>query len=335
MPTYTTRLNLAKPAADDIDWKGMEDSNKDILDDNPGIAMVADAIERDALDVWEGRRCFQADEKAEYRYINAAWEPYELTAMAEVDNFGHEGDYSAIASYFKHNMVFYDAGTAEEEGTYICIDDNDGAGIVDVPPTNTTHWRFAFPSTAGPRGATPDHEWDGSSIRFQESDGSWGAWVDLEGPKGDDGADGTVEGVVGPKKSVTQETTASVGASGSATGSISFDCSSHTGAEAFLLMVNVNPDAAISGFKFQLFATQASRDAGTNPVYELDTAEDTEYTGGDPVRDPNAGYDTISYFIDDDAAAAAETGNLWYKVENLDTETASAFVIDIDYKGIV
>ena len=313
--TETARLKLKKITADNIDWKGDEDTNKDILDANPGFAMVADAAARNALDVWEGRRCFQADEKAEYRYINAVWEPYELTAMVDVENFEFKGDYSGAATYHKHNLVYYEPTETADIGTYICIDDNDGAGIVDIVPTNLSYWAFVAPATTGPQGPQGDEG--------------------PQGPAGEDGQDGTVEGVVGPKKSATQETTASVAASGSVTGSISFDCSSHTGAEILLLMVNVNPDAAISGFKFQLFATQASRDAGTNPVYELDTAEDTEYTGGEPVRDPNAGYDTISYFIDDDAAASAETGTLWYKVENLDTETASAFVTDIDYKGIV
>ena len=43
----------------------------------------------------------------------------------------------------------------------------------------------------------------------------------------------------------------------------------------------------------------------------------------------------MSYYIDDDAGVEAETGNLWYKVENLDTETASTFTIDIDYKALV
>lgn len=36
----------------------------------------------------------------------------------------------------------------------------------------------------GPVGAIPAHEWNGTQIRFQNPDGSWGPWVDLVGPAG-------------------------------------------------------------------------------------------------------------------------------------------------------
>jgi len=45
----------------------------------------------------------------------------------------------------------------------------------------------------GPRGFTgdtgprPDHEWNGTSVRFQLPDGNWGPFIDLLGPKGDKG----------------------------------------------------------------------------------------------------------------------------------------------------
>ena len=310
--TYTDNLNLPIVPADNTNWEAEYNAMIEKLDRNPGIRIVADEAAMAALDTWAGRMCWRNDSGSYYVYTGETWEAFVITAYVEVDNFEHRDAYDGATTYYKYNMVYYEPADPAEIGTYICQDDNDGAGIVGVLPTDTAYWKFAFPATVGPEGP------EGPA-----------------GPQGEPGEDGTVEGVVGPKKSVTQETTASVAASGSVTGSVSFDCSPHTGAEAFLLKVNVNPGAAISGFKFQLFATQSDRDAGTNPVYELDTAEDSEYSGGEAVRDPNAGYDTISYFIDDDAAAAAETGNLWYKVENLDTETASAFVIDIDYKGIV
>lgn len=43
---------------------------------------------------------------------------------------------------------------------------------------------------AGPSGPAPEHEWRGTELRFRNPDGSWGPWVDLEGPKGKDGKDG-------------------------------------------------------------------------------------------------------------------------------------------------
>lgn len=46
----------------------------------------------------------------------------------------------------------------------------------------------------GPRGLSPKHEWVGSSLRFEQQDGTWGNLVDLTGPQG-------IIGPVGPKGS--------------------------------------------------------------------------------------------------------------------------------------
>jgi hypothetical protein len=49
----------------------------------------------------------------------------------------------------------------------------------------------------GETGSTPEHEWDGTKLRFQHADGTWGEWVDLRGTKGKPGQDGkTIERVV-------------------------------------------------------------------------------------------------------------------------------------------
>jgi hypothetical protein len=40
----------------------------------------------------------------------------------------------------------------------------------------------------GPMGPIPDHQWDGSRLRFEEPDGSWGKYMDLRGPAGSTGA---------------------------------------------------------------------------------------------------------------------------------------------------
>lgn len=42
----------------------------------------------------------------------------------------------------------------------------------------------------GDTGPMPDHEWDGTKLRFQKPDGEWGAWVDLRGKRGEKGKDG-------------------------------------------------------------------------------------------------------------------------------------------------
>lgn len=46
----------------------------------------------------------------------------------------------------------------------------------------------------GKDGATPKHEWSGSKLRFEQADGSWGEWVDLRGPKGATGKNGSSGG---------------------------------------------------------------------------------------------------------------------------------------------
>ena len=47
---------------------------------------------------------------------------------------------------------------------------------------------------AGPQGPSPAHQWNGTSIRFQNPDGTWGAYVDLVGAQGIQG----VAGAIGP-----------------------------------------------------------------------------------------------------------------------------------------
>lgn len=42
----------------------------------------------------------------------------------------------------------------------------------------------------GEDGSAPEHEWDGTKLRFRNPDGTWGPWVQLRGAKGPKGADG-------------------------------------------------------------------------------------------------------------------------------------------------
>ena len=40
----------------------------------------------------------------------------------------------------------------------------------------------------GDVGPAPAHEWRGKELRFENPDGTWGPYTDLQGPKGDNGA---------------------------------------------------------------------------------------------------------------------------------------------------
>lgn len=42
----------------------------------------------------------------------------------------------------------------------------------------------------GRDGTAPEHEWDGSKLRFKTPEGEWGQFVNLKGPKGDRGQPG-------------------------------------------------------------------------------------------------------------------------------------------------
>ena len=50
----------------------------------------------------------------------------------------------------------------------------------------------------GEIGLTPEHQWAGTEIRFQNSNGTWGEFVDILGPKGDKGDQGE-QGDQGPQ----------------------------------------------------------------------------------------------------------------------------------------
>lgn len=57
----------------------------------------------------------------------------------------------------------------------------------------------------GERGPAPRHEWDGTRLRFQRPDGSWGQWVDLRGVpgySGGGGGDGIAEIIAGDNVTV-------------------------------------------------------------------------------------------------------------------------------------
>lgn len=97
----TTNLELVKPedGASDGTWGPKLNTNFDTLDDNPGIATVADDAAKTALNAssWEGRLVYQLDDNVVYKYTGAAWEPVgtieQFTALvhATTDHTGITG----------------------------------------------------------------------------------------------------------------------------------------------------------------------------------------------------------------------------------------------------
>lgn len=52
-----------------------------------------------------------------------------------------------------------------------------------------THWND-LPYVSGPIGPSPEHEWQETSLRFRQPDGTWGEYVNLKGPQGIQGPQG-------------------------------------------------------------------------------------------------------------------------------------------------
>ncbi|MEL7428024.1 MAG: phage tail fiber protein, partial [Bacteroidota bacterium] len=111
--------------------------------------------------------------------------------------------------------LFYYTGDQLERGLYVNFFGPDGLATWDliseegpqgpqgpVGPEGPIGPTGATGSTGpvgpqGPVGATPDSEWDGTKLRFQQGDGTWGDYSDLVGPEGPQGIRGP-QGVIGP-----------------------------------------------------------------------------------------------------------------------------------------
>lgn len=62
-----------------------------------------------------------------------------------------------------------------------------GDGVMDADGVITgTHWND-LPYCSGPVGSCPEHEWEETSVKFKNPDGTWGKAVNLKGAKGDTG----------------------------------------------------------------------------------------------------------------------------------------------------
>lgn len=75
--------------------------------------------------------------------------------------------------------------TASDASSALSLSEENAVDIENLQK-EVANWKFKMPKPGKP-GKIPDHEWNGTSIRFENSDGSWGEWVDLRGLPGEGG----------------------------------------------------------------------------------------------------------------------------------------------------
>jgi hypothetical protein len=78
------------------------------------------------------------------------------------------------------------------------IDQNGGTDFENLGTNRLLSVPFAMYAANAGSGTAPEHEWNGTMLRFQNSDGTWGDFVNLEGPAGQQGPEGA-QGEIGPK----------------------------------------------------------------------------------------------------------------------------------------
>lgn len=110
--------------------------------------------------------------------------PGAHTVTAKVDSGGPESIYSASATFTVIDMTGPTGPTGEPGGG------SEGATGPAGPPGPEGPPGEGGPD--GPDGPIPDHEWSGTSLRFEDPHSStgWSEFVDLQGPQGPQGLPG-------------------------------------------------------------------------------------------------------------------------------------------------
>lgn len=131
----------------------------------------------------------------------------------------YKGNWDANANYEYLNFVRHGGGIWMMIGADYVIGDEPRPSAGDPTISNTGRWalfgtkgdkgdqgeqglqgvagRDGLDGAQGPRGTAPDHEWDGSKLRWKNPDGTWADWADLQGPQGPEGPQG-IQGDQGP-----------------------------------------------------------------------------------------------------------------------------------------
>ncbi len=72
----------------------------------------------------------------------------------------------------------------------VALDVDGGNNYVALGANRLLSVPYAMYAAKSGEGSAPAHEWDGSMLRFQNADGSWGEFVELRGPQGEQGLKG-------------------------------------------------------------------------------------------------------------------------------------------------
>lgn len=97
----------------------------------------------------------------------------------------------------KYNPILLDGEAGYEKTADNLLHMKVGDGYYDANGIlQGTHW-VDLPYVGGAMGPMPEHQWDGTKIRFQKTRTTWGEYVDIQGPAGPKGDPGV--GTPGPK----------------------------------------------------------------------------------------------------------------------------------------
>lgn len=107
---------------------------------------------------------------------------WSMLVRAEVDNVNLDPD-------GQYRKVLYVYDWVGGEGTKPTITGYIGVSGIVANIVNAENWRGSI-GAQGIQGDPPAHEWVGTSVRFQNPDGSWGALTDLQGAQGLQGIQG-------------------------------------------------------------------------------------------------------------------------------------------------
>jgi hypothetical protein len=134
----TTNLKLQKPVDADTTWGDDYRGAMDIIDENPGVKVVADNTAKTALSAtsWEGRLCYQLDNNMIYKYNGASWEELGALESLALADFAEDPDnHSGLDFAYKAGKIRDDNVVNIVSADTITLTDDDTNYIEILPST--------------------------------------------------------------------------------------------------------------------------------------------------------------------------------------------------------